>query len=88
MKSALHIGTVIDDKLTENLGKLVKETFEAGAENHMDQSTIVAALGIIKDVVAPPRDVTVNGCQFQTTEIRDSEDELKDELEDELEYGR
>ena len=54
MKSALHIGTVIDDQLTENLGKLVKETFEAGAQSHMEQATIVAALGIIKDVVAPP----------------------------------
>ena len=68
MENCVFIGTKIEKETAENLGKLIEMAFKAGKENGMDQSTIVEALKIIKEI-APPEGVNISNSTFTGEKI-------------------
>lgn len=63
MENGIFVGGKVDKETAENLGEFVSTVFKSGKENGMDQSTIVAALGLVSKVITP-EGTTISNCCF------------------------
>ena len=65
MESLIYVGGKFEKETAENLANFVDKVFTSGKTNNMDQSTIVAALGLPQKVVQP-ENVVITGCNLST----------------------
>lgn len=65
-KCAIHIGNIYDKVILSNLASFVKDVFDSGRSNNMDQATVIAALNLFKQLT--PENITIQNCHFKVGE--------------------
>ena len=68
-KSTIYIKYPSNKEEIVNLANFVKDVFDSGKSNNMDQATIVAALNLLKDISL--NNITIQDCNFYGEKIHD-----------------
>lgn len=74
METAIKIGSEVSKQTSESLASLIKNVFESGYENHMEQKTIRSALEMVCKVSAIDR-LTISHCNINGDKIVNMDEE-------------